>query len=447
MIVKVGGYAVVKKNLAKSRILLSLSHRTIKSVERIEFSYPVIDGNRRFKFDIYMPNGISKLKIPEKSVIELKTNILSDTISRFSTEAIAYKEIYPHANVYLVYIEGDIPSSVKNLVKQNKNFILVSLEQFLQDIEKKQKLNDEYEQTEIEWHNKRDNIIDDAKYTFRENKCTLFLGAGVSMSAGGVSWDELLCKVVQKLRNPFTKSDFKKIYKSCGMSPIILGRYLASNKVEKEKLVRYLRQYVLYKDINLDNSQLIKAICEAVQNDNISGIITYNYDDLVETALRAKSIKAVSVYSKNRTFIDEFPVYHVHGLVTREEEGIISELVLSEEEYHERYREVYDWSNVVQLHALDRTSCFFIGLSMKDPNLRRLLDFSNKDTDGEIHHYAFLKREKLYSNEEDNEKNRKHIYIIEEQYANLGVKIIWYDDHAEVPELLRKIIAPMKFVG
>lgn len=41
---------------------------------------------------------------------------------------------------------------------------------------------------------------------------------------------------------------------------------------------------------------------------------------------------------------------------------------------------------------------------MTDPNLRRLLDISNKDSDKELRHFTFLKREKLYKSDVQHKK-------------------------------------------
>ena len=48
----------------------------------------------------------------------------------------------------------------------------------------------------------------------------------------------------------------------------------------------------------------------------------------------------------------------------------------------------------------------------------------------------------LQSNEV--EKNKLHFNTIESQLCDLGVQVIWYEDHKEVPEILRKIIAPLR---
>lgn len=54
-----------------------------------------------------------------------------------------------------------------------------------------------------------------------------------------------------------------------------------------------------------------------------------------------------------------------------------------------------NWANLTQLNFLLNSTCIFIGLSMADPNLRRLLDIASKkskvNTDC-CKHYVILER-------------------------------------------------------
>ena len=184
-----------------------------------------------------------------------------------------------------------------------------------------------------------------------------------------------------------------------------------------------------------------------VSTKKIESLITYNYDDLVETAIRQKGIEVVSIYSKSRNLRGELPVYHVHGLIPENNSDVQSTPVFSEDDYHIIYSESYHWSNVEQLHALDRNTCFFIGLSMTDPNLRRLLDVSHSNGDKDIRHFAFLKREKLYQSDNKHEKNKKHFHILENQLEALGVYVIWYEDYKEIPKMLKDICAELQHFG
>ena len=119
---------------------------------------------------------------------------------------------------------------------------------------------------------------------------------------------------------------------ACSMSPIIMGRYIVGSDKQKEILTRYLHDYVLYKDVDINSSKLISAICKMVSTKKIESIITYNYDDLVETALKQKGEEVASIYSKSRNLKGELPVYHVHGLIPKEDSDVQSTPVLSEED-------------------------------------------------------------------------------------------------------------------
>lgn len=448
MIKRSGGSTTTLARLMTFKVYGSLFLRCKKDAETVIFDKRFEQDGRSFHVDICTPTGISKLRIPANSSFELKYNPDADSIYRTKELALVMEQLHPDAKLYFIYGEkGRLTDKAIRDAKREKLFEIWQVDAFLDHINKVKKINDQIESLERDWNEKRKAIIESARFSFRENKCSLFLGAGVSMSAGGPSWEDLLYKAIKKNRKSFTKRDFKKIYESCGRSPIVMGRYLAPDKHTLGIITDYLQAHVLYKGVNTNNSDLIKAICEFVETDKVEGVVTYNYDDLVETAINQRGHKrAFSVVAKSRNTKDETPVYHVHGLIPQHQTGMAATPVLSEKDYHDIYRESFHWSNIEQLHALDRNSCFFIGLSMTDPNLRRLLDFSHTGNDNEIHHYAFLKRESLY--ETDNvEKNKNHFKTIEEQLESIGVWVIWYERHSEIPRIIREIIAPMRLIN
>ena len=448
MVDKAGGSSAVLSRLLVVELLLLLSLRAKKEEESVVLSPKITVNNHDYYPDIYTETGIKRLRTPPHSCFEIKTRLISDSVNKVNRIAVAYKQAFPDANFYLIYGErGVITDTVLREAKIQNVVQIYQIDDFLARIEKTRKINDQVDLFERDWHEKRDIIIDDAKFSFRENKCSLFLGAGVSMSAGGPSWETLLFKAIKKNHKTITKRDFKKIFASCGQSPIVMGRYVAPDSRSLDMLSNYLKQHVLYKDVDINHSELIKSICECVETEKVESIITYNYDDLVETALEQRGRKrAISIFEKSRNTKDEIPVYHVHGLIPQFKSDIASTPVLSEKDYHDIYRKSYHWSNIEQLHALDRNTCFFIGLSMTDPNLRRLLDFSHTDSDNEIHHYAFLKRNNLYK-DDDVEKNKRYFDTFEQQLENIGVSVVWYESHDELPGIIRRIIASMEFVN
>ena len=103
---------------------------------------------------------------------------------------------------------------------------------------------------------------------------------------------------------------------------------------------------------------------------------------------------------------------------------------------------IYDWSNVEQLHAMQRSVCFFIGLSMTDPNLRRLLDIANDNQSQslDIRHFVFLSKEKSAEGL-TGKKAEEFCDKIEDMLRGLGVAVVWYKDYPDLPKLLDSMIA------
>ena len=451
LVESLGGYFVVEQQLLIQQLYISLNMRTKKEVEKVERFKSSQLFEFRYMFDLYTTTGIAKLNIPPHSYFDCKNNIVSDTIYRITEFAKKHKEKYPGSKVYLLYKDSNClsPAEISKTRKQ-KIIEVHQFDDFLKIINRYAKENESVEKYEKNWKNDRVTLLDSAKYLYHENYTTFFLGAGVSMDAGGPSWKELLQSIMRRFKKLKQEKDFDKIFNWCGMSPIILGRYIASDDSIMEQVTEYLKTKVLYKNIQLSKSELINSICDAIDRNynadilvdqcQLSSIITYNYDDLVETALECRHIKVARIYEKSSRLKGEFPVYHVHGLIPQKSEGIISTPILREQEYHKVYKESYHWSNVEQLHALDRNTCFFIGMSMTDPNLRRLLDISMLGSDRDCKHFAFLQRKSLFAETSIN-KNTTHYDTIESQLANLGVRVIWYEDHSEVPNMIRYIIS------
>ncbi len=90
---------------------------------------------------------------------------------------------------------------------------------------------------------------------------------------------------------------------------------------------------------------------------------------------------------------------------------------------------------------------FFIGLSLTDPNLRRLLDFSYSDEGpskadiGRCPYFAFLQRGTLKGDKRLH-VNQEHWKVQEQMVREFGINVICYDKHDELPKLIRDIMLP-----
>lgn len=225
-----------------------------------------------------------------------------------------------------------------------------------------------------------------------------------------------------------------------GPSALIVGKYLKSN-LGKDFLPE-LRS-ALYSG-NPTSCDIIDAIVKLSrpQRDSkpLESIITFNFDGLIEEQLEKNNIRHKPISSEGmRNQSNELPIYHVHGFLPRK--GRIrkeSEVVFSEDAYHSQFIDPFSWSNLVQLNKLSQNTCLFIGLSLTDPNIRRLLDVANrKNPSRTLNHYIIQKRPN-YSNNSDTLDQLA--FFLEEQDANeLGLNVVWVEDFSAIAEILHKI--------
>lgn len=207
-------------------------------------------------------------------------------------------------------------------------------------------------------------------------------------------------------------------------------------------------------ELELPTSALIDSVVALVRPQRgvvgVQAIVNYNYDDIVEERLRQEAIPCLTVLSgKLRLTRGKLPSYHVHGVLpVRDYLGNSSSpkqidsgnFVFSEDEYHTEYADPYRWSNLTQISLLGRHKGLFIGLSMQDPNLRRLIDVTHKQYP-EIWNYAVLPRSPSDSNE--NAKTAILGNLAEEveteSFRKIGVKVLWVDDVKDIARLLAEI--------
>lgn len=401
--------------------------------------------------DLYLPQGCKALGLPHKTIIEIKYKLQPDTLYRLKQIFDMYHTNFINGGFTFVVIfidSANFPiSMIDGLYKRDSkekledSFRVYSLDNLIQKIGNRNNLNELVNKIE----ERKFSITDKAYQTFSKGPNTLFIGAGVSMSAKLPSWKELLEKLLdvakQKGKN-FDSSHYEKLFKESGYSSIILGRLIQNLFEDKTEMDKAIHE-ILYLNKSNITSPTIKTICDIVRKKKnlVRGIITNNYDDLIEQRLSKINVKNYSVCENNEPDVS-FPVCHVHGLLSQYN-PISSTIVLSEKEYHEIYSRAFHWSNVEQLHALQRTNCFFIGLSMTDPNLRRMLDIAKGEGDKRksgIRHFAFIDKD-VIGNSFNNIKERDEYCTQQENMLkDLGVGVIWYHDYKTLPQELLKLI-------
>lgn len=319
-----------------------------------------------------------------------------------------------------------------------------------------EKIEEKEQEIDITADNQR--YMEELKEHYKRHRLALFLGAGVSMAANMPSWDALIFKFLlerfqEENKSGLTESiiqDLQKIAKENQEgSPLMQTRFARQN-MSPEKYLELLMGAIYQSEENIDN-ELFESLVRLIRQKNaiyIKDIITFNFDDLLEKKLIQKDIyyKSYSGISsdKNENSVN---IYHVHGYLEREvspDEIDIDNIVFSEEQYHKMYTDIYNWSNLQQINTLREKTCVFIGCSLNDPNTRRLLDIVYKE--GETKHYAIMKKEeiKVPNGIEAGCEAYKYYQTFYMQnrnayYNSLGIYVIWVDDYAEIPKILKKI--------
>ena len=443
--------------------------KNCKEKDDVELScMPLLDG-LPFQPDIYAPNGLPSLKLEGKTLVEVKRQL-----SFASLKSIEYlfEKCKNEYNLLVVYFRLNL-TFVPDSIEYKGHVCKFIAYEDLKGKKKTAEARDKYylnRGQKKDWKEKRNVVIKEAKEVVGKGNCVLFLGAGVGMSAKMPSWNELLKDLmgeVKKLKGE-TLDAFKElsshVLDECGNSYLVMCRYLQTAIKLHDDKVKFsdLIQKHLYG--KKEPSKLLDDLANIVQQRKTEEVLTYNFDDLLEQYLIKLGLqegKDFITISKDAEISgnEMLPIYHVHGVIP--EKGPSDIVVFSEEEYHKRYSNPFHWSNIEQLHALSRKHCFFIGLYMTDPNLRRLLDAARQinQTDNECH-YAFLKRQKLeqyclahmvdackyvhISGSLIDKKKQHDIYslnytVIECIFRDLGVKVIWFEDFNDLPSLIEEV--------
>lgn len=324
----------------------------------------------------------------------------------------------------------------------------------------------------------RQEIVKKISSAYKNEKLVFVLGAGVSMDYGLPSWDILLQKLMvttiekeQSASNALSKL-FTELFSP---SPLIAGRFLQKYYDTKNNSFEDAVRKVLYSELNLTKispvmDEIVKFCVAAGKSPNLDSIISYNFDDLVEQHLLNTNVEIPfrPIYGIGMNpKLGELPIYHVHGYLPEIGKlGDNNQITFGENVYHKQYTDIYSWNNIVQINKFRDYTCLFIGSSLTDPNIRRLLDIARiQKGEREEFHYVFKKK---YKAEEIEKKLKKllvenQILLDEKAKAQLnfdetvrfliktiesfeendsssfGVKTIWIEDYFEIPQILKHI--------
>jgi hypothetical protein len=252
---------------------------------------------------------------------------------------------------------------------------------------------------------------------WQRRKLVLFLGAGVSQPYGLPSWNDLvLTLLLDESSRAFDR--FWPHYRvplgswlaeTFGVSAVSMARlariYARRNNLNDKQFRCYVRDQLYRFQTKPTGRSTLAAVVDLIaqseqdkQGWHIPIVVSFNYDDLLERQLRRRRIEFHTVFSNVRRTEDILAILHVHGYLPSEGDVPEEEIVFTEDEYHRLSFVSFHWSQVDLVNLLRNYTVLFVGLSMTDPNLRRLLDASHTPNSKPSHY--LLKKEYSLTAEE-----------------------------------------------
>jgi hypothetical protein len=221
---------------------------------------------------------------------------------------------------------------------------------------------------------------------WKQDRLTLCLGAGVSQPYGIPGWSELVLSFLVRQTDRETWCDFYPHFRKAlsewmmqyfSVSPLTLARLFVKGGDRNQFMDRLRR--TLYRDMKTSHNTSLDAVVAFVRQTHeagrkIAGIITLNYDDLLEQKLKAAGLTCSSVIGAESDTADGIAVIHAHGFLP--ERGPIPnhELILAETDYHRVMSTAFHWATVTLGWHIRVNNILFVGVSLRDPSIRRLLD-------------------------------------------------------------------------
>lgn len=284
---------------------------------------------------------------------------------------------------------------------------------------------------------KNKKIIKYLQKTIKNDNFALVLGAGVSLDPGAQSWKKLIEEYTNAIKYKNSIENVENVIKKIGDSQLTVAQ-LCKDLLTENDYFRILHDCLYSKDKPIDSGFAIYKIAQIVdscQKNKNFRILTYNYDDYLEKYLDRLKVNYNSLYVGNCKINRKVSIYHVHGFLPKlHYKTYLSSInkksiYLTEEDYNDLYNNPYSWQISSQLSFFRENICLFIGCSLTDPNIRRLLEIAKKDD--YLYHYAFFSKDDMIQND---------LLKISYHFYRLGIHIIWIDDYDQLPKILEQIL-------
>ncbi|MDQ0911214.1 hypothetical protein QFZ22_007199 [Streptomyces canus] len=267
---------------------------------------------------------------------------------------------------------------------------------------------------------------------------TFVVGAGSSIQASLPSWQVLIERMCEKIRDP----ELRKLALAEKTDPMRKAEFVLEMAIEEtmQREDEVIRD-ALYQTKKIPPGPLAHAIAKlaAALGDKRARIITTNFDGLIETSLSGhlppSQIKSMSVTQQKRWRSEAGvgTVLHIHGMVVPNKNPL-EPLILSESHF-------LKYGPIVRsliLNQLKKSCVIFVGVSITDPNLTGPLWDARGDTTTIPTKPFVLIVPESSSPGSQNDREEKRYALKKAQYleSKLGMRPIFLKSHSQLVQVL-----------
>lgn len=269
-------------------------------------------------------------------------------------------------------------------------------------------------------------------FTYR-TEVDLVLGSGINADYGAKDWKSLTISLNEKFYEG-SLDRIKEIKHYIGGELFVSSKILKTNGFDTYKELN--KELYLFKpdiDFFSNKQTTLYIITDYIARHDKTTVITYNYDTNLEYILKKRGILYNTTYDDNSFLNKEAKVsiFHVHGLLPFDrynESKFTDSLIFNESEYYYLYNNPYSWNIAKQLHDFIFNTSIFIGISLTDPNMKRLLELASNHLK---FNFIFMKREEGF--------DAKTYKDVTNYFFTYDLITIWINDYKEINDWLKII--------
>lgn len=199
----------------------------------------------------------------------------------------------------------------------------------------------------------------------KKKKIVIFVGAGLSVSAGYPNWNDLLIKILKSISDRENKTE----------------GYINSLELNLFEPIDILKKIEVHKSYVIEEFENIMKLFNNIEPTSVhkkltqisSKIITTNYDELIEKSdSRLEKITYYNEYKTAKIHEYENYVFKIHGDLNEPDKCIL---------FPSQYDEIYNRNESLNIFDLKKIisekSLLFIGFSLNDPYVNYVFDYVN----------------------------------------------------------------------